>query len=306
MVAISRLVVFLFVGGLALVALPMALATTATTVGDVMVLAPMFVAIELTVYFVLTLLGNPRMALGSVAGMAILLTGVRFVASAVASVLSVLLQNDTGLMIAWAGNPLSAVLQMMTLVMIAPHVLAVVAPEAMDRDTRLRLSGGEVPLPEPARKGHVIETAPSAGFIQVFGFDELAGVVRKTPGLEGFVILSNEGLVVWRDLPIRIDVEEVSARLLSHQSQLGALTADGGLSRLRRLVLQTRDHLLCVVELNANFGLVLVYGARTSLEELDARVEMLARTTREFLQWKYPGLAVTASVAGRAAREAVS
>ncbi|MDK2970325.1 MAG: hypothetical protein PWP23_80 [Candidatus Sumerlaeota bacterium] len=296
MLAISRLVVFLFTGAVCLVAIPLALASGETALAAVQVWAPIFVVVELLAYFVLTLLGNPRMAIGSVLGMAVVMAVVRFIGCIVAAALSLFIERNTSILVMWAGNPIAVFLQVVSLILVTPHILAAIAPESMDRDTKLRLSGGENALPAPARKGHMVDSAPTGGFIQVFSYEELAAVIRKTQGLEGFLIVSSEGLIVWRDLPIRLEVDAVSARLMGHWAQLGALSSAGGLSRLRRLAVQTREHNIAIIELNASFGIILLYGAKVSLDDSDARVEVVTKTAREFLQWKYPGLSVAAAL----------
>lgn len=294
MLAIPRLAVFVFLTVVGLVGIPMAFCTPGNTLPDAGTWAPVYLVFELVIYFTLTLFGNPRMSLSSVFLLAIIMAGVRAVGSIIGFAISSLLGAEAAsAVLFYAGNPLSVFLQGITIVLATPHIMAAALPGQLDKSVLNRLRGQEAPLPESGRPGHSVDTNPTGGFIQVFSYEELAGIVRKTQGLEGFIITNHEGLIVWRDLPLRIEADELSARLMAQCARVGTVVDDGGLSRLKRLIVETRDHKIGVVELNANFGLILIYGSRASMSESDSRMSVVARTTREFLQWKYPGLAVT-------------
>lgn len=305
MIPLSRLAVLMIVAFISLVGVPMAFVGSETTLENTGLWLPIFLISELVVYFVFTLATNPRLSIASTALYSILMAAGRCIASLLGFGLAMLVleRQGIGFLATWSGDPVSVVLQVIVLMLVTPHVLEAISPGSVDRETRRKLSGGD--RQAPAARTSQDTVVPAGGFIQVFGYEELAATIRKTPGLEGFVIFSNEGLIVWRDLPIRIDTDVLTARMMSASTEMGHLMTEGGLARMRQMVIETREHMVAVMELNANFGLVLVYSAQTNLGDCGQRIGIISKTAREFLQWKYPGLAVTASIQNRTALEAV-
>ncbi len=292
MIPVSRFAVLLIVCSLAIIGIPMALGG-ASPFEEPNTVWPIVIAAEFIVYFLFTFFSSPRMTLGSIGLMSVAMIVTRCVASFLAGLLHSLLLHDVATPDAfglWVGNPVSILVQMVALMVTVPHILETFMPNVLGR-------GNAGPQ---ERRGDV-ESSPAGGFVQAFSFDDLSGVIRKTPGLEGFLIFSQEGLVVWKDLPLRLETDEVTARLMQTTSNIGQVSEGGGLARLRRVFVQTREHLLCIVELNANFGMILVYNGRTKLAECEPRVDILGKTAREFLQWKYPGLSMSTTSMSRAA-----
>lgn len=158
-----------------------------------------------------------------------------------------------------------------------------------------RLAGvSDQPAPAPTisdiRQAVHDAASPKGGFIQVFSYEELSGVIKKSPGLEGFVILSSEGLPVWRELSPRLNGETLTALLAGARERAGEAMQAGGLGKGSGMLVENRDHLVYVTSLDSNFGLVLVYNTRVPASECLARTGILSKTTQEFLQWKYPAL----------------
>jgi predicted regulator of Ras-like GTPase activity (Roadblock/LC7/MglB family) len=189
------------------------------------------------------------------------------------------------------------VIQVALLVIASPYVTAAVLPDLLGREALAAL--GARPA-EPRRDGPAggKESTPAGGFIQVYSYEELAGTLRKSPGLEGFIIASGEGLVVWRDLPLRVDAESLVARATELVREAGAMVGGGGMNRLRRLMIETKDHLVVVAPLNQHFELLLVFSGRVPAEEALGRVPLALRSTREFLMWKYADLAMAPAISG--------
>lgn len=304
MIPLSRQVVLVLLALLSLVGIPMAFVGSPTTLDNPAVWVPIFVVGELVLYFLLSLATNPRLTLGATAMLSIMMAVARLAASLVAlALLTLVFAREVGPLMVWASDPVSVILQVVVLIVTTPHLLDAASPGLVDRETRRKLSGGEREL--PVARMPSTEAMPTGGFIQVFGFEELAATIRKTPGLEGFLIFSSEGLIVWRDLPLRVDADRLTAKLMALSRETAVVVNESGLARVRQVVIESREHLVAVVELTANFGLILVYNGQVNVGECAPRIAILAKTTREFLQWKYPGLAITASPQTRAALEAV-
>jgi predicted regulator of Ras-like GTPase activity (Roadblock/LC7/MglB family) len=193
------------------------------------------------------------------------------------------------LLLCWVGSPISVLLQILLMLLAGSHLVDLVVPGTFE--------SSEPKLASVARRGDARasqEGKPSGGFIQVYSFEELSGLLKKTPGLEGFLIYSREGFVVWNDVPHKVAVDQATAYLLSAQHQLNNQLKGSGMSEVRRLLVESRDHLIFVSELNQNFGLILLFNQRTRIAECEQRLQTLDKTVREFLQWKYPGLSLNA------------
>ncbi len=308
MIPVSRLAVFIIIAALGLIAAPMVFANQASPFDNLQVWAPIVVAVEIGLYFLLTLFTNSRMTIGAVFGLSIALVIFRCVGSMIGfSLQHILLSDQSGTGPAalqfWIGNPIAVAVQVVTLILVTPHVLEALTPDMVDKEFRNKLSGSATPV-QTATSHHTVDSNPQGGFIQVFSFEELAAVVRKAPGLEGFLIFSQEGLIVWRDLPMRVEVDEIAARLMSKSDQIGNTMGAAGLSKMRRLMIESREHLIFITALNQNFGLILLFNGRTKMSDCEGRIGILAKTAREFLQWKYPGLSVVGSLASQSAAEA--
>lgn len=248
---------------------------------------------ELVVYFILTIFSSPKATIASSALIAFVLMGLRFAGCFVGAMLAKSAgEGAPGLMDLWVGNPVSAIVQGLVLAMLGTHVLATFLPEAVGSEVVSRVGSEDRPTRGSSRDSgpQMQQTSASGGFVQVYSYEELSGVLRKTQGLEGFLVVSSEGLVVWRELPMRIEVEALVARTLSMMDQYGTVMESSGLTRVRRVMVESKEHLLFTTPLNLNFGILMLFSSRTPMEEILSRIGFMTKTSREFLQWKYPAL----------------
>lgn len=260
---------------------------------DVFTLILFTVLGELVVYFIAMMVTNPRATIPMAAGSAVVLVIIRALCGAVGGVAASLIDaspaESVNPLTGWL-HPIATVIQGVTMLIAGPFLLATILPDLVGSDQVEKLLG----TPKKVTSG--MDSNPTGGFVQVFSFEELGAQIKKCHGLEGFVIYSNEGLVVWRDLPMRIDLDVLTAQVLKHSMGLGALFSDSGLTKVRRVMVESREHFLFATTLNQNFGLILLFSGRVAPEEILARIAVLAKTTREFLQYKYPALPLAAGM----------
>lgn len=248
---------------------------------------------ELAIYFVLTIFSSPKATIASSALVALVFLVLRFAGCLIAAILGAAKGGEgSGVVAMWVGNPVPVLVQIIVLIMMGTHIMAKFLPEAVAPEMTARLEAQERGSRRSSRDTIATQpqTSATGGFVQVYSYEELAGVLRKTQGLEGFVIFSSEGLVVWRDLPLRIELDTVVARTLSLMDQFGGVMDSSGLTRVRRVMVESKDHLLFMTPLNLNFGLLMLFSTRTPTEEIIGKVGFISKTSREFLQWKYPAL----------------
>lgn len=251
--------------------------------------------IEWVVYFIASMLSNSRIGAGRGFVLALFMLLARFLLGILAGVMLTLPLNMViaeATLRAWVGNPIGVVLQMLGIMLVTPHIVRALAPGLVSEEMNELMEGGKAPGSSAAFEGREgLEMTPMGGFIQVFSFEELQSILRKCVGMEGFILYSSEGLVVWKDMPIRLDMDMLVARIQTISDQLGKSVEDLGLTRSRKVVIESREHYIFNTRLNSNFGLIMVFSSAVKLEECWPRLGVMAKTVREFLQWKYSGLA---------------
>ncbi len=291
MITIDRNVLIIGITLIALTLVPMA-AANARPVFEEIAALPIVALIELLIYFIAVLVMNPRATLGMALVTSMCYTVLRAVCSLVGGSFALLFlpeNPDFNIFLPWL-NPVSGVVQGVVLITAGPYLLALMIPELIGRRESEQLLAGRTDAEQRSSQQVAIETSPTGGFIQVFSYPELAAQLKKNPGLEGFIIYSDEGLVVWEDLPLKVDSEELACKLMNYTHSCGQLMVDSGLARVRRFVLESREHHILATTLNQNFGMILIYNGRTPIQQIYSRLSVIAKTSREFLQWRYPSL----------------
>lgn len=299
MTAIDRNVVLVGMTLVALAAIAAAFSGSSAGASGMIVL---IILGELVVYFIALMTMNKKATIGMAASGAFALTVTRALCSLIGGMAYGVLSGNTGGNFTGAWMDLvPAVIQAVLLIIAGPYLLAVIMPDLIG------IQSGELrgEKPKTAKTPGSLDTAPSGGFIQLFSFEELSSVIKKSHGIEGFIIYSQEGLVVWKDIPLRMDTDVLTAKMVSANAGMTALMSETGLTQVRRMMVESRDHLLFTATLNQNFGLILLFNIRSSPEENLTRIAMLAKTTREFLQWKYPSLPMAGYSRDRISLEAV-
>lgn len=256
-------------------------------------LFPVFFAIEIFVFFVASMVGNPRATIGMAFGSALLLTVTHIVCSLVGTILGFVAVTAEEAVNPFRSyiNPIPFVLQLVLLVFAGPYMLASLLPDLIGKKEAAELLGGKA---EPAKSTSEkkVDASPTGGFIQVFSYAELSGQLGKIPGIEGFILVSNEGLVVWREFPLRIDMDSLASRFLSHSDLVSGFVEKAGLTKVRRVMVESREHFLFSTTLDQNFSLILIFNSSVSSESIMSRIAVITKTCREFLQWKYPSLPI--------------
>lgn len=290
MIALPKNISILILLCVGIIVTSLAVGFNAEPVANIGTLIPIVLIVELFIYAAATFITNSRITIGLTIIVAVVSVLVRAILSIVGFLLgSVVLLNEaqpeTALLMCWVGQPVGIAIQVLLMLIATPHIVEMILPSLF--------GSTEITEAETRKNQKAIqEGKPSGGFIQVFSFDELSGLVRKTQGLEGFLIFSREGFVVWNEVPHKFSVDQVAAVLMSAQQQLNSSLRNSGMTEIKKFVVESRDHLVFVSELNQNFGLILFYNQRTKLSDCENRLSVIDKTVKEFLQWKYPGLSL--------------
>ena len=291
------LVIFSF---LLLVLIPAAFAGLERIDAPNAVTIPIIIGIEFVLYFFAVMIANPKATVSVAAGGSVYFILIRVVATLIGSgIVAIGADVATGAdntdPISLLSNPISCFLQIAVLIFAGPLFAALIFPDLIGREAAEVMLGNRPSTTTTATRtgpgqGQPLDSSPSGGFIQAFSYEELAGIIKKSHGIEGFILYSSEGLVVWKDLPIRFDAEEVTARLCGATDQVGGITIGIGLQKPRRLMIEGRENSIIIANVNQSFQLMLLFNSRVSQGEVLDRVTILTKSCREFVQWKYPSL----------------
>jgi predicted regulator of Ras-like GTPase activity (Roadblock/LC7/MglB family)/uncharacterized RDD family membrane protein YckC len=285
---VDRNVAFIILALMALVAIPAAVSMMAPPdLGAALI--PIVILSEFVVYFIAAMVSNPRATIGMAFGTALLFLILRGICAAIGGLiaLGIAAEGSIGVFNAWS-NPLCVILQVVVILVGGPYLVATVIPDLVGSEQAAGLTGSAKQL------SGAIDSSPTGGFVQVFSYEELAGLIKKGHGVEGFIIYSNEGLVVWHDLPVRLNIDVLTAKVLNASVQMGNIMMENGLTKVRRVMVETREHAVFATTLNQNFGLIILFNGRTSPSEVSSRIAVITKSAREFLQWKYPSLPLAA------------
>jgi predicted regulator of Ras-like GTPase activity (Roadblock/LC7/MglB family) len=297
MLALDRSTAIVVMALLGMIAIPMAFAYSRPHVPDASTTAAFVLLIEVGIYFAATLVTNARISLLLAVGLSLGLMITRVFLCLVAFILAGILrevpQSMQNTIFDLLGNPLAALFHIVFVLVAAIHVIDSVLPGSFSEETSRKIGTTGVTQPAAPTLTEIRQTvhasaSPTGGFIHVFTFEELSAVIRKSQGLEGFVIASGEGLPVWRDLPPRINAEILTAQLAAAGQRAGDALSASGFPRSTALLVESREYLVYASPLDANFALILVFNTRVPAAECFARTAIVARTAREFLNSKYP------------------
>lgn len=188
----------------------------------------------------------------------------------------------------WIGNPISQLLQILLLIYFVPYVAIYVAPGLIrDENKKLIFSQDLQKQKSETQKevGHFAE--PLGGFIRVYSYPELQSCFRKTIGLEGFIIYSSDGLIVWEDLAINFDIDNLVIKFLQLDRNIDMFIKDFEFNVNEKLILDTPEHMLINVKLNEYFYLIAFFNKKIQISEMIPRMKVLIKSTQELIKSKY-------------------
>jgi predicted regulator of Ras-like GTPase activity (Roadblock/LC7/MglB family) len=256
-------------------------------------LVPLVLVFEVIAYFLYVSIGKettetlPFMICGALTAL------FRFVVSLTGALyLAALGRGGVGgnLLNLWVGYPLSVLLQMGVLLLLLPHVIVLVAPGMLAEASREKMESAPRLAPQlSSQSAAAIHTdaIPLGGFVRAYNYEELENFFQKIVGLEGFVLFSDEGLVVWKNLQMRLDVDALVVRYQMLDRQMGNLTRQSGLQKVQRWVVQTREHIICCTALGSQFYLLVFFTTQLSLADIVSKLDVIVRTAQEMLNTRY-------------------
>jgi hypothetical protein len=178
----------------------------------------------------------------------------------------------------WMGSPLLVLIQIFLLMMLGPFIAWFVNPRIISDkalgfvgerrgilDSRIKLSSSK-------------EAAPVGGFIRVYNYEELGRLFMNMMGIEGYILYTNEGLILYKDCQLRFDADRMVAVSLEEWEEYKTSQQKIGFHEPERIISQTNDQ---------SFYGIYIFKRGVDVHEVLNRLEPLARSARELLEMKY-------------------
>lgn len=199
----------------------------------------------------------------------------------------------------WMGSPFALALQMIVIALALPVALHSWAPGFLNENSLTRLGKYTTDLSgqlssaksEPKRQeAHAADHAQSAAMQPfIYEFEELERYYNKVIGLEGFVILSNEGLIIWERMPWRDQSAAMSGRLARWLMSCSSISTPRPLSKLDTATVQAHDRWAVAVTICDGATLVLFFTERLSTTQVAQTTPRLAEAARSLFAYRYGG-----------------
>jgi len=252
--------------------------------------------LELFIYLTYTRIGNWTVPLTPLFIYSLFLLLLRAILCGISVLLFPLVRGaataeHTPFLFMWLGSLPSFVIQVVVLCLITPHLLmefapgllGSVLPEFMKKETNLTPQISSSPAPVSSYN----TIPPMTGFYNVYSFQELEAQLSKCIGLEGFIIFTEESVILWQHLNLNIDAERLVVELRLIGENIRKMTTALGLAQTDKIILETDEHFIVNGFVNAVLGYVLIFTPTMSIDEMYRRIETISESVSVFLRTKY-------------------
>jgi hypothetical protein len=271
-------------------------------------LVPVGLALEAFVHLILLLRQRQVRTASPIIAVTLLLMALRFLGCAMWAPLVAEQGGNLGsaLMSLWVGSPLVMFLQVVVLVTVLPVALSVFAPgflgpRALARMTQwdremAKLARSQLgPVSPPRRAANKRENLPqerdhsatsAAPFL--YSYTDLERYMEKVIGVEGFVILNDEGLPVWSRAPWQIGIEDLGGDLSRWLLAVRPLVTPAAGSPQGAMV-HSGDHWIVAQPLPGNAMLSLFITSRHTGEQVVEIASRVTQSVASLFAHRYPG-----------------
>ena len=261
--------------------------------GNLAVIVPLALLLELLIYFVVGLITGVANEPVQLIQYCFLMAFMRFLACFIAGNIFSILGAATlssSMLLLWMANPYVVIIQILVIMMFSPHLIADISSSAISEEARRNL-GKEPREGMQKRPEHFhIEGEPVGGFIRVYSFEELGRLISNIVGVEGFVLYTWEGLVLWENCQLSFDMEKV---VVTSQKAMDYLTATQdkiGMGAPSKVLTRTDDHYFLNVQFNDKFCGVIILKSDVNVGEILQKFSYIEKSATEFFEMKYSPL----------------
>jgi len=193
----------------------------------------------------------------------------------------------------WYAQPLIPIIQIVIFYFVMTDILIALVPQLLKEEylkatPSLELLEDELTQIEIVKetKGKIEETDDDV-FSQILSFNALPLSLKKIPNIEGVLIINDEGLVVWKDVPHYISVEDVSGRFLQVVKELSKISNILQSEGIARIILETGKNTILILPLMKEFSMVFIFTKKIVLDEIENRLRNFSLVLKEFLERRY-------------------
>lgn len=251
--------------------------------------------LELLIYLTYVRIGNWSVPLAPLFIYSLILVLSRAVLCGISMLLSHLVEFVTpapsSFLLIWLGNPLSYIIQIVVLCLITPHLLIEFAPGLLGSELSEFMKEELNAIPYRSASPRTITSLttppPTTGLYNVYSFQELEAQLSKCIGLEGFIIFTDESVVLWQYLNLNIDAERLVVKLSLLGENIRKLTSSLGLAQTNKIFLETDEHFIVNGFIDSVMGYVLIFTPTMNIDEMFRRIEIISESVNVFLRTKY-------------------
>ena len=205
----------------------------------------------------------------------------------------------------WVGNPILVLVQVLVVMLFGPHLLLSVWPGLMGEKAGLALR--DIEPPPKVEPPVTLQTGgePLGGFVRVYHFPELGRLLSNIIGLEGYILYTWEGLILWHDCQLRFDAENLVVHFQQEWNHQRKSQSHVGFNEPERIITQTIEHNFIHVRFGSSaateserewvesdetpvgfFG-IFIFRREVDMGTTLSRLKYLERSAKELLEMRY-------------------
>ncbi len=189
----------------------------------------------------------------------------------------------------WYAQPLIPIIQIFIFYTILPDILVTLEPHLLKEEYLKEVKQFDIPdeeLLDIKDKTEVKEESDDV-FSQILSLNALALCFGKFPYLEGLIISSGEGTILWKEAPNYIHAEMISGRF--NQIIKESLRADHILhgSGITKIIIETNRNTTLCVPLTRDFIVIFIFTKKISLNEIENKIKNFSLVLNEFIEREY-------------------
>jgi len=253
-------------------------------------LIPVIVIMELLIYLILGFLSGGVTTFFQVVQYSFLTAFFRLLSCFIGGALYSLYQPLTyynSLLLFWVGSPVVVLLQIFLLLMLSPYLVMHIAPGILS-DRAKSIATHHSPTPSPPRPtAFRSEASPVGGFVRVYSYEELGRLFRNIIGIEGYILYTWEGLMLWQNSQIILDSDRLIASFQKQWKDQCERQKQLGFRKPERTIIQSVEHNFIQISFNKNFFGIFIFRTDVDIDEVFNRLKYLERSARELFEMKY-------------------
>lgn len=250
-----------------------------------------FVLAEILVYIIVGIITGAASGFGNLVLAALLLSFGRFVTcffagSIMASFMTV--SHPYAVLELWMGNGLSVILQIIMMLFVGVHLLYFFTPRILSEEAIRKICPEDIQIAEkPAR--FQTEGVPLGGFVKVYNLQELGRLISNVIGLEGYILYTSEGLVLWKELQLRFDEDKLVVLFQQEFDRIRTSQKEVGFGNPENIITQTKEHNFLHCRLSEKVLGIFIFKKESDIGAISERLQYITKSACDYFETRYQG-----------------